>query len=767
MIPTACPSYGVATCKHQRDAEARFSYRLASIGGLVALLTVVLGVASCGKSAESTSPSPAVAAQVAAPSPTENELRSSIASLELQLGDDRRQLAKATTETPGLKIWGTDQDRDEDILQIWGKALPLESDDLNAVGILLQEASIVVHNPDKHASLAIGGTYTGKAYFVERKTAKNGFGVEIPIFVYDSSPPQRIMTLRLAMDEGGQRLTDLKHHLDDLLRPDREAFERLVNDAEKSIMDRQNQVHAGLPPGTTQVVSRATFITYLDTLAKALSEWKPAMERLDHEAAALMTPERTSQLPRWITDFPDLAERWKKIEADETRCNHDRDAVLANDLQGAIAYHRAAVAELPVTVSSSTELVKLAVSIRSILAGLTNTTFDSSLIVPCYSVWWQAAQDAYASNPNWRTATDHDVIDFEATIASNDPVGVAHGSYANLVAKLEDDLGARQLANIPEHLAATNPWTATRGVGLSELDRAYHRALILRFDADETGTNAVRMRTVVEGETHAHPDRWNDKLRAVYGDLQRRQLAAWSDSQIAGSPEQRNNATPVLDAAFDGGTLLPIAEVFTNDTELMWLTALNQQSADEAPFPLAINVAEMMKTAGFEPAWTWRYGKILNQISRNRTAADIASIDSLVDKVVAEHPDQSSEVMRHMCLSVQIKQLLEYAGETKLFPHGADGSRLGPIISEYKYREAIEHSGNATLSDEDIEKWRRNCSRFTIDEITALRLILAKSDVAKAVDNWFGMSGFVASLTPGLWDALAKECATISQTDQR
>ncbi len=668
------------------------------------------------------------------------------------------------TETPAFRVGGEvkDRDHDADLIQLWGTVQPKSSDDMNTAGVLLQEGNVVVRNPDKNANLAIGGTYSGDAYFVERRTGKNGFGVEVPIFVYDTTPPLRIQTLRSAVDDEAKQLAALNDSLNDILRPDRDAFAHFVSDSEKLVMDQQSHVHFDSTSVTTHVISRTTFITYLDALAKAQAEWKGEIDQLDHVAAALMTPERTTQLPRWITDFSDLAERWGKVETAQAAYRKDRDAVLASDLSGAIAFHRKAVAELPDVVASAADLAKVTAGLRTIQAEATKATFDSSPITPAYTAWRKAAEEAFASNPKWLTATERDVTDAEATLSSIDPEGITSGEYAKIVTQFEDGLDERQVATIPDRLATTSPWSATRDLGLTEEVRAYHRALILRFDANVKSSEILAMKAVIAKEVQKHPEMWSlGNVMAIYSGLQKSQFAAYLNQKIQGEVASDDDVK-MIDSICCGASMLSASDLLSSTDVTSFLEIVDHQENPTASrSALALDVVAVIGGASFDVVHAWHHGKLLIAANKNAKAGDILNIDAMVEKDTAAYPDMWNDDARKLWESIQDQEFLAYSQASNLYsndngPHVAPRARLTPDRN-FSIKDICERDLESG-SDSGIKEWTRICSKFTVDEAKALKVLFAKESIQTAVNRSFGLADTSkqAYFDPNLWDAIIK-----------
>jgi tetratricopeptide (TPR) repeat protein len=129
------------------------------------------------------------------------------------------ELSSLNSKYPKFKIIGDIKDRDKDILQIWGVALPV-SENYYEYGAMLEKGNIIVLNPNEF-NINYNIYANGEHYFRGKQYGKNAVGADVPANVYgDISDPQagyRMYYLKNEIDRLDQIVADQKEEKRKLL----------------------------------------------------------------------------------------------------------------------------------------------------------------------------------------------------------------------------------------------------------------------------------------------------------------------------------------------------------------------------------------------------------------------------------------------------------------------------------------------------------------------------------------------------------------------
>lgn len=106
------------------------------------------------------------------------------------------KLKEFNNDHPLFRITGKVKNREEESVQIWGIAKPLNGDP-NVFGTLWEESNIIVKNPYTD-SITIDH-YQGEHDLLGKQYGKNVFGVPVPVWVYGDNPER--MRLQNLVDE--------------------------------------------------------------------------------------------------------------------------------------------------------------------------------------------------------------------------------------------------------------------------------------------------------------------------------------------------------------------------------------------------------------------------------------------------------------------------------------------------------------------------------------------------------------------------------------
>lgn len=107
--------------------------------------------------------------------------------------DDEFSVAHAAVVTIGQKypiftIQGNVTDSEEHVLQIFGRAIVDPSTGLTHWASSGNERNILVVNPNN--TLRNPSYYVGQHYFIKKDSGKNGFGAEVPVWVFGDPPEE-------------------------------------------------------------------------------------------------------------------------------------------------------------------------------------------------------------------------------------------------------------------------------------------------------------------------------------------------------------------------------------------------------------------------------------------------------------------------------------------------------------------------------------------------------------------------------------------------
>lgn len=94
-------------------------------------------------------------------------------------------------KNPPFRVSGKVNDKDDSVIQIWGKAF-VGYGDKHWVSSG-EERNIVVVNPKN--SLNSENFYLGKHFFLKKETGKNAFGADVPVWIFGDPPPEVTETL--------------------------------------------------------------------------------------------------------------------------------------------------------------------------------------------------------------------------------------------------------------------------------------------------------------------------------------------------------------------------------------------------------------------------------------------------------------------------------------------------------------------------------------------------------------------------------------------
>lgn len=101
------------------------------------------------------------------------------------LSQKKQEFLEEKSKYPLFLIYGEIKDREENILQIWGTALPVDND-YSSPGTV-EENNIIVVNPEKDK--IIYNNYTGgKHYYLYKGVSKNAFNANVPVRYYGELP---------------------------------------------------------------------------------------------------------------------------------------------------------------------------------------------------------------------------------------------------------------------------------------------------------------------------------------------------------------------------------------------------------------------------------------------------------------------------------------------------------------------------------------------------------------------------------------------------
>jgi len=436
------------------------------------------------------------------------------------LAEFRRLLAERETATVRFTVTGDVTDRTETALAVWGFSFP-PSRDANVFGAVMgQEGNLVVQNFAANG-LAGGRFYRGEHYLVEKRAGKNGFGAEVPVYVFGDAPAE-LVALREKVAAMASQVAAYRAERDSRIATIAARLAPLATEV------RAVQVALNALDGTNTV---RPAVTTRDAVTSVIDGVAERQQRAQAEAPALQ--DRLAAVRAQLADVATAADGLPP--ADE----HVRGAISGAELAGQrlalvkahgsaplIAHHRALLSTLPESADTVRDLGLLGRQL-AVDRIAHPKAWPAGLIADAYQSWWDARVRALGESVGGQAITEEDLAGVLATLAQQDPDSLSSGAYRRLIEAMEDRLGARMLAGIPAGALGTiNPWTETRAIGLSPETRRHHRAVMDRANRATTGAELVALASALAADRQAHPQHWAeaDRLLGTYAILQARQF---------------------------------------------------------------------------------------------------------------------------------------------------------------------------------------------------------------------------------------------------
>lgn len=430
--------------------------------------------------------------------------------------------AKCETEAVRFSISGDVTDRTETSVAVWGLSVPPNLD-ANVFGALLQSGNIVVQNMDPKGLMG-GRFYRGEHYFVEKRTAKNGFGTDVPVYVFGDAP-QKVRDARARVAELEAQVASYRQELQS--RATAVVLVLAPLTAEMGAIQTSVDALRGFGKVQPAVTTRDDVVAVVEGIAQRLQLVAIEAPGLRARVAALRS--NIASAAQSAGGLPMAEERVRALASTVAALEQELDRAAKQATAESVAHHRQLLSTLPTGAASLEDLVRLGKALAADRA-LAPSVWPAGGISEAYGAWWDAQTRVVADAPRLSEGSDEQLAAISAVLADGDSMGWAAGAYQVLLATLEDRVGAKRLGRLTAGaLGSVNPWTETRPLALQREVRRHHIGFLDEANQAVTGDDLVGLASRVTEDRRVHPQLWPDaeRLVGVYAVLQARQFETY------------------------------------------------------------------------------------------------------------------------------------------------------------------------------------------------------------------------------------------------